>query len=192
MTSILRPSSTLARISKSSLQSAARSTLYASNHAPLRSRICIQQARTYASEKKPQPSKKDDAKKDRVSGNTAVEPPSKPAPGTENLYDRRSNTPLSPGTEDGPSETPLAEGMTKLNVEDEKAMMELLDTLKKSLPKAQVEVIERAFEAIKKEGIPGQTNDACDGGKTYQINVADGEETSRAGGWWTEDGFPVR
>ena len=41
-------------------------------------------------------------------------------------------------------------------------MKELLETLKKGLPKAQVEVIERAFEAIQKEGIPAELKELMD------------------------------
>lgn len=109
----------------------------------------------------------------------AVEPPSKPAPGTENLYDGKSSTPLSPGTEDGPSEAPLKEGMVKLTEEDEKAMLELLATLKKGLPKAQVEVIERAFEAIKKEGFPVELKEFMDEVRGKPLTLATAAKLTR-------------
>jgi len=94
-------------------------------------------------------------------------PPSKPAPGTENLY----NDPKSPlehnvagkeGKEGKEAEPPLEEGFVRLSPEDEKAMRDLLDTLKKGLPRGQVEVIEEAFEQIKKQGIPKEVREIMD------------------------------
>jgi len=155
MSAILRQSSVVARLSRSSLQSAARSSLRASNHAPLNlsSSLAIRQARSFAS--KPSAPKKDGKKKDEpVKANgKATAPPSKSAPGTENLY--TDNGALSPGAEKAEaSEAPLEDGMTKISPEEEKKIEELLETLKKGLPASQVAVIERAFESIKKEGVP--------------------------------------
>ena len=122
----------------------------------------MHQARLYSNNKRKDEHKKDvkkdGAKKDSsVTGKKAgAEPPSKSAAGTENLYEGK--TPLSP-TADGPSESPLAEGMTKLTADEEKAIEDLLNTLKLGLPKGQVDMIERAFLAIKKEGIPKELKD---------------------------------
>ena len=155
MSAILRQSSVIARLSRSSLQSASRSSLRTSNHTSLTlsSRLAIRQARSFAS--KPSAPKKGGEKKDesaKVNGK-ATTPPSKSAPGTENLYDGKG--PLSPGSEKAEaSEAPLSEGMTKISPEEEKKIEELLETLKKGLPASQVAVIERAFESIKKEGVP--------------------------------------
>lgn len=106
---------------------------------------------------------------------TTVEPPSKSAPGTENLYNE--NTPLSKKAEEAEAEgePELAEGMTRLSPADEQALQDLLDTLKKGLPKGQVEVIERAFEAIKKEGVPTEMRELMDevkGGKSMTLATA--------------------
>jgi len=155
MSAILRQSSGLARLSRCSLHAAARSSLRTSNHASLNlsSSLAIRQARAFAS--KPNAPKKDAKKKAdpaNVDGKAAA-PPSKSAPGTENLYDGK--TPLSPlSGEPEASETPLEEGMTKISPGEEKKIEELLETLKKGLPASQVAVIERAFESIKKEGVP--------------------------------------
>ncbi|KAG9242087.1 peptidase family M41-domain-containing protein, partial [Calycina marina] len=155
MSALLRQqSSVLARLSQSSLQTASRSSRYTPL---LSSRPVIRQIRGYATKKAPkqeaQPEKKDE-------GNKA-----KPAPGTENLYDgitalsrptakteTRSDGSSTPATE--ASEPPLAAGMTRITPEQQKQVEEVLVTLKKNLPASQVAVIERAFDAIKKEGIP--------------------------------------
>lgn len=182
MTSILRHPSTFARLSKSSLQSAARSSLHASNRTPylvVRNRIACQQARAYASQEKPP--KKDD--KVNESKKKAVEPPSKPAPGTENLYDGKTSTPLSPGAEESASEPPLAAGMTKLSAEQEKVLEELLTTLKKGMPKSQVEVIQNFADTIKKEGVPTELMELIDEvrskGGPLSMSLADAAKLTR-------------
>jgi AFG3 family protein len=178
MTSILRQSSTLARLSRSSFQSAARSSLRPSNHSPLlSSRIAIQQARSYASKPR-QPKKENGAKKDEseVMEKKGTEPPSKPAPGTENLYNEQS--PLEKKAEE-PSEPPLAEGMTKMNPEDEKAIGELLETLKKGLPRKQAEIIERAFDSIKREGVPTEFREFMDETRGKSLTLADAAKLTR-------------
>src|ERR1700712_5982023 len=114
MSSLLRQSRNLARLSKSSLQCTTRSTLRKSNHSPLlSSRLTIQQTRSYANSPK---QKNPNGVKNDSEVKKAVELPSKSAPGTENLYD--GNAPLSKKAEAGEStesgEPPLAEGMTKL------------------------------------------------------------------------------
>ena len=98
----------------------------------------------------------DDAAKDASPG------PSKSAPGTENLYEGK--TPLSPkeDVEAEPSEPPLADGMVKMGKQEQEAMEALLATLKKGMPKGQVEIIERAFENIKKEGVPQELKELMD------------------------------
>jgi AFG3 family protein len=179
MTSILRQSSNLARISRTSLQSATRSSLCKSNHSSLlSSRIAVQQARSYANAPPPPKKNRNGKKNDsEVNGKKADEPLSKPAPGTENLYN--GQTPLSKESEGGPSEPPLAEGMTKMNPQDEQAIEELLETLKKGLPKGQVETIERAFEAIKREGIPAELRQLMDDSRGKPMTLATAAKLTR-------------
>lgn len=124
-------------------------------------RVAIQQPRSYSTpNKKP---KKDSGAKDdssKLTEDQSTEKPSKSAPGTESLYN--GETPLSKRAEEGPSEAPLEDGFTKLNAVDEQAMEELLATLKKGLPKAQVKVIEEALDSIKKDGVPKELKELLD------------------------------
>ena len=181
MTSILRQTGSLARISRSCFQSAARTSLRPSNHSPLlSSRIAIQLARAYATEPK-QNKKKNVAKNDssEVTAKKGTEPPTQPAPGTENLYNGQSPlTKESEGPKE-PSEPPLAEGMTKMNPEDETAIGELLETLKKGLPKGQVETIERAFEGIKREGVPVELREFMDEIRGKPMTLANAAKLTR-------------
>jgi AFG3 family protein len=96
-----------------------------------------------------------------VTGKDGKEHGSKPPPGTEGQQEGQK-PPSADESKDKPSEPPLAEGMTRLNPEDEKAFEEILSTLKKGMPKAQAENIERAFETIKKEGIPRELREFMD------------------------------
>jgi AFG3 family protein len=114
--------------------------------------------------------------KDESSKKTAA-PPSKPAPGTENLYN--GQTSLSPKTEGEASELPLEEGMTRLSAAEEKALEELLKTLKSGMPASQVEVIERAFEAIKKEGIPQELKDLIEEVQGKKLTLATAAKLTR-------------
>jgi AFG3 family protein len=111
-----------------------------------------------------------------VTEKKGAEPPLKPAPGTENLYNEQS--PLSNQAEE-PSEPPLAEGMTKMNPEDEEAIGELLDTLKKGLPKGQAEVIEKAFDSIKREGIPKELRAFMDEIRGKPMTLANAAKLTR-------------
>ncbi|KAF8866032.1 cell division protease ftsH [Acephala macrosclerotiorum] len=175
MSSILRQSSNLARISKSSLQAATRTQLRALNHRPLlSSRIAIVQARAYSKGK----SDKDIEKKNgKVTDKSGAVPPTKPAIGTENLYN--GDSPLSKKVEES-STPPAADiNMSKMTAEEEKMMEDLLSTLKQGLPKGQVEIIERAFENIKKEGIPKELRELVDEVRGKPMTLATAAKLTR-------------
>lgn len=152
MHSLLRQSGNLARISKSTLQTSARASIRPSNHAPLRSAcLAVQQSRLYSD---PRKLENEDAAKNKVAGKKGDEPPSKSAPGMENLYD--GNTPLSKKSEDGgeSGEPKLAQGMVPLNPAEQEELEKLVERMRSGMPKKQVEVLGRALENMKKEGIP--------------------------------------
>ncbi|TVY62345.1 Mitochondrial respiratory chain complexes assembly protein AFG3, partial [Lachnellula suecica] len=163
MSSLLRQSSSsLARLSRSYRGPAASLSLARSLN-----------RRSFASTPPPKKPKKTTAKK----------PESKAAPGTENLYND-DKAPLSPKVEDGEAEAgegeaesgerKLADGMTRLNAADQKAMEELLETLKKGLPAKEVQTIEKALEAMKRDGIPKELRELMDEmrGQTMTLSQA--------------------
>lgn len=109
-------------------------------------------ARTYATEPK---------KDDKKAG--------KPAPGTENLYDKKSPLEKDAGKEDGKDAEPkLEDGFVPLSAEDEKAMNELLQTLKKGLPSGQAKSVEESFAMIRKQGIPKEVREIMDSVRSGQ------------------------
>lgn len=162
MSSLLRQSSSsLARISRSTLPSAAAV------------RTCSLAARrTYATQPPPKKPKKSSNYVPKKDEHASAKTTPKAAPGTENLYNADKPSPLSPKPE--ASEPPLEEGMTRLNAEDQKAIEELLETLKMGLPKGEVEVIEKSLEHMKKEGIPKELRELMDEtrGKTLSLSQA--------------------
>ena len=168
MTSILRQSSNFAKISRSSLQSAARCSLRPSNYSSaFSSRIALQQARSYANSHKKIPSGVKNNTPE-VTGKKTPPTPSKSAPGTEDLYNGKS--PLSTeAKESKPSEAakpseeaPLAEGRVRLTAEELQQIEQNVDRLKQALPKGQQELIDKAFAAIKREGIPKELKELFD------------------------------
>jgi AFG3 family protein len=66
-----------------------------------------------------------------------------------------------------------------MNPQDEQAIEELLETLKKGLPKGQVETIERAFEAIKREGIPAELRQLMDDSRGKPMTLATAAKLTR-------------
>jgi AFG3 family protein len=102
-----------------------------------------QSIRKYASVQ-PDPPKKPDDGKDKAKEEGKSD---ESAPGLENLNDKQSS-----GGNEGPK-------MAKLNAEEEKALEELFTNLKRNLPEEQAKEMERAFTAIKQEGIPVELRD---------------------------------
>jgi AFG3 family protein len=69
--------------------------------------------------------------------------------------------------------------MVKISAEEQEAMEKLLATLKKGMPKGQVEIIERAFVAIKKEGIPKELKELMDEVRDKPLTLATAAKITR-------------
>lgn len=124
------------------------------------------QSQSYATEpRQPKNEDKDGQNADstKVEKKQTAQAPSKSAPGTENLYNGKDSPmspgPSPPGRENGASD---ADGKAKLSPEDERALEQLLEKLKRGMPKGQVQAIEEAFEIIKKNGVPKELRDILD------------------------------
>ncbi|TAQ84558.1 hypothetical protein B7494_g7108 [Chlorociboria aeruginascens] len=177
MTSLLRRSSTFARISQASIQSASRKSLRStSNSTLLCSRARVQQVRSYTQPPTP-PKKQEDGQKESVAPKKATPPPHKPAQGTKNLY--QGKTPLSPDHDDKASESPLAEGMVRMSPEDEETLKSLVDTLKKGLPQSQVDNLENAFQEIKRNGITEELKDFVQTTRGRPMSLSDAAKATR-------------
>jgi AFG3 family protein len=134
--------------------------------AALRASTGAQQSRSYATEpKQPKDVNGKDQNRDgkEADEKKATSTPPKSAPGTENLYNGK-NSPMSPGPSPAgkESETPGEIPHTKLSPEEEKALEQLLENLRRHAPKGQIQAIEEAFEMIKKKGIPKEVREVLE------------------------------
>ncbi|KAM3081055.1 AAA ATPase afg3 [Clarireedia jacksonii] len=172
MTSMLRQSSNLARISHATIQSAARSSLRTSSHAPLlSSRLLAQKVRAYSSNFN-QPKKDGREVESRKKTPT---PSSKSAPGTENLYNGK--TPLSNRDENAKSseenETPLDEGMVRLTEEELKELENMMTWLTKGMGKEQAASLKNSFRDVAKHGIPVELKELLSNHKTRPLTLSE-------------------
>lgn len=181
MIMLLRRSGNLARLSKSSLDGAARTNLQYAGCSPTRlSRFAAYKSRTYATVNPGDPKEpkdnKDATPKEEGKGRTVAgkddSSPGKAPPGFENFYNNSS--PISPPPQDGKGTPPNASEYTgQLTAEERKMMDGFLSTLKRGLPSGQAKEIEKAFEQIKREGIPFEMREIMDGlNKGKQMDLA--------------------
>ncbi|KAJ9657092.1 AAA ATPase afg3 [Coniosporium apollinis] len=158
MTTFLRRSGGVARLSRHSIESASRTSTFSRCPSSLSRYTCAhQRIRGYATVKPEDPqnpkgqnnSKKDAADKDVAGGQDKQT--GNPAQGFEQFYNGKS--PISPSSSDAKPDGSRP-GYTKLSPEEEKALDDLLANLKTGMPAAQAKEVEKAFRQIKEEGIP--------------------------------------
>ena len=175
MTTLLRQSGNLLRLSRSSLR---RST---STRVPYTSQLSYpasQRLRGYATvnpgDPKPPKNDKDGATKKKTVAGEGSNVPGKAASGFENLYN--GNSPISPNSIDGATKAHDAAPQTaKLTEAEQKDLEGLLKTIKKGLPKGQTEQIEKAFRNIIRDGIPKEIREVMDqlkGGEPLDLATA--------------------
>ncbi len=183
MTTLVRRSGTLARISKSSFESVSRPSLPYSRYSPTRlSRCAAYKSRTYATvnpgDPKDPKDKKDASAKEGEGKTVAGKEDTttgKVPPGFEHIYQNKSGS-ISPPPEDGkhsPSKSP--EDAVKLTAAEQEALDGLLSKLKTGLPASQAKEIEKAFDLIKRDGIPVELREVMDslqGGKRMDLATA--------------------
>ncbi|KAI9674560.1 MAG: AAA ATPase afg3 [Bathelium mastoideum] len=180
MSMFLRRPSSITRISKASFDLATRQT--ASRRAPSslpRLGSAPQRIRRYATVQPEDPKdpkdkkqeKKQDGEDQKVAGEKDKEP-GKAAPGFEGLYNNKS--PVSPSPK-GEQQDGTQPQMANLSPEEVKALDDLMNTLRQGMPSQQVELLERAFADIKKQGVPSEMRDIMNNlkaGKTLDLITA--------------------
>ncbi|KAF2229798.1 putative ATP-dependent metalloprotease [Viridothelium virens] len=159
MSTFLRRPSSITQITKAGIEVATKSTKYSRRPLTLSPlSYTSQRIRGYATvqpEDPKDPKDKDKEKKqDGDPSKVAKEndkTPGKPAPGFEGLYNNKS--PVSPPPK--PEHPDGGQSHTaNLSTEELKALDDLMNTLRRGMPEQQVELLERAFADIKKQGIP--------------------------------------
>lgn len=169
MRTFLRRSSQFARLPRSSPQALPRIACYPQRSAFVRRPLyALQSSRSYASVQQ-DPKKPEDGKKEADKQVAGDKEPGKAAPGFENMYNGKS--PVSPPPNQPPEqdkEQPK-EQRAMLTKDEEEALDNLLATIKRNVPEEQARDIERAFESIKKNGIPTEMRELVDGMKQGRI-----------------------
>ncbi|KAL8704200.1 MAG: hypothetical protein Q9201_002618 [Fulgogasparrea decipioides] len=172
MTTILRRSGTIARLSRTNLNPYLRSPYPPSLAIWRTSRITASRARHYATvepgdPKDPKEKDKDTPKEDKsVASNEKG--PGKPAPGFEQMYEDGS---VMSSTSSGTQKKQVPKG-PKLTEDEMKSLDSTLAMVKRGMPAEQAAIIERAFEDIKREGIPPELREILDArrsGKSLDI-----------------------
>ena len=165
MTTLLRRSSNLARVTASSLESTI--CPYSSSlprSLPWSSRLGASRTRTYATVNPGDPKEPKDPNNEKASktGKSVAEngdKQGKPARGFEDLY--TTTGPMSPSPQ-----------FSKLSKEEREAVDRFMVTLKKGLPKSQSELLEDAFNDMKRTGIPPQVRAIMDKLKDGHLDLA--------------------
>ncbi|MCJ1387722.1 AAA ATPase afg3 [Xylographa bjoerkii] len=164
MSSLLRRPVNLARLSRSTIDASHRRY---TNLAPIhRAQIATRRVRTYATV---QPGDPKDPKDPKDKGNEASKEDNKAvaggkgasgkaAPGFEQFYNNSS--PLSPPPEGGKPGN--AAPNPKLTEDERKTLDNLLTTVKKGLPTALGNDVDKAFQEIKEHGIPAEIREIMD------------------------------
>ena len=171
MTTLLRRSSSLARVTASSFES----TICPYSSSPSRflprpSRLRAPRARTYATvnprdPKDPQNTNNEKASKTSKSVAENGDKLGKPARGFEDLYSKTG--PMSPDSSSGSPPQ-----YSKLSKEEQEAVDRLLVTLKKGLPASQSKTLEAAFNDMKNTGIPTEIRDIMNRLKDNSLDLA--------------------
>ena len=130
-----------------------------------------QSIRGYASQKPEEP--KQNGKKDEGLSKEAEEAKRRlEGDAAEGKQDGKVNATGQPEGEKASAPQP---GHSKLSIEEQKALDDLLGTIKRSVPQEQAKDIERAFAQIKQDGIPQEMREIMDnlkGGKPLDLGSA--------------------
>ena len=168
MTTFLRQSRNLTRLSRYSLETANR-LQYCHLRSALTSRsyLLSQRRRSYATVNPQDPkdprgkrdpkTKKDESEIAKENGNKKH---AKPAKGFEDFYGKSS--PLSPPSGEAKNASEGAPQLSRLSKEEEERLDGLLNVVRKGLPASVAKDLEMGFEGIKRDGIPAEMREVMD------------------------------
>jgi len=175
MRTFLRRSSQFARLPRSSPHALPRIASYPQRSAFVRQSLYTQDGcRSYASVQSGDPKKPEDGEKEADKQVAGDKKSGKAVPSFEQSYNSKSSASPPPNqppehdneksSQDGPKE-----GRVMLTADEEKALDDLLATIRQNVPEQQARDMERAFQAIKKDGIPPELREIMDGMKRGRV-----------------------
>ena len=173
MTTLLRRSSNLARLSKTYLDTNV-CPLSHSHHESL-ARNAYRPAsiiRTYATIKPGDPKDGKHAEANAAGKQDTVDrsKPGKPARGFESLYSNAG--PLSHRSSSEASQQIDSPQMSKLTEEEQTQLDSLLRTIRKGLPSSEARAVEQSFQDFKHKGIPREIREVMESLKTRPLDIA--------------------
>ena len=173
MTTLLRRSGNLARLSRIPFDTQicpyTSYPPYAHRSIIRASRSVSAQSRKYATSKPENPKNQKDGQGKSVA--SEVKPAGKAAPGFEQLYNNGS--PMSSSPEGGDGKGPNSSKVSMLSKEEHEQLENLLSIVKKGLPPSQSKNLEKAFEDIKRDGIPQEVREVM-------VNLKNGQQPDLA------------
>ncbi|KAF2816961.1 ATP-dependent metallopeptidase Hfl [Mytilinidion resinicola] len=172
MSTLLRRSGHFARLSRQSLNAATRNSPSIRPAAPLpHCAFAHQRVRRYATVKPPpedpkDPQNKKDGKAPEANDGKVAEdqnkPPGKPAAGFEQFYNQSPMSAPQPGNAPEGNKNASSPAAAKLTPEEEKALDQLMSIVSMGMPAEQIKHLNKAFELIKKDGIPPEVREEMD------------------------------
>ncbi|RKF78484.1 Mitochondrial respiratory chain complexes assembly protein YTA12 [Golovinomyces cichoracearum] len=160
MSSIIKHTSKIVKLSHTSLQSTTRCTSRSLRSLLIFKTYTVENVRPFANSLR-QLSKKDEKNTPDDSNKTEGSPNRNPPPGI-NTSPKNDESPEEIPKKDDTGEVPLAKGMIKMGEADEKAIQELIQIMRMGMSKGQNQIFEEAFETIKRKGIPKEMKDLLD------------------------------
>ena len=178
MTTLLRRSGNLAKLSRSALDSTSRSSSRSSCLSTVHTlRFAAQRSRTYATVNPGDPKNDKNAESKKDSSSVAEDgdkSQGKAARGFEHLYS--NSDPLSPPPPPGgQNEGSNTQKYAPLTEEEKESLDATLAMIKKGVPSSQSKDLTEAFEEIKRRGIPPELRDIMNNlknGKTLDLATA--------------------
>ena len=190
MSSFLRRSGHLARISRQNLQLATRSHPCRPTNLP-RHVYAHQRLRRFATGQPGEPKKLEEQKENKATGDAAKKvaggakgsksKDAAAAASSESSVNFSQNAPLSSspgGANGGPQQQQKpepSENKSRLSPQEEKQLDELLTNLKRGMPSEQAKLVEQAFNEIKAQGIPKDLREIMNnlqGGQPLDLSTA--------------------
>lgn len=159
MTTLLRRPGNLARLSRIRFDTQiCPYSHYIRGHIVQTSRLVTSQSRRYASTNSTDPkNRKDDQSKTAKTKGKSVASGGKAAPGFEQLYSNGS--PMSSSPSGGEGKGANAPKASMLSKEDQEQLENLLSVVRKGLPPSQSKLLAKAFEDIRRDGIPQEVRE---------------------------------
>lgn len=161
MSSIVKHSSKIVKLSRSSLHYVSRCPRSLRNSRTFNSPHTCESFRSFTNSQS-HLSSKDPKNTPEERNKTPKSSDSSSGPTQSDHAKDKDNSRNDSGNEEKSRNKPSDEGVTSMSDFDEKAIQKLMDSMKTHMPKGQREIMDKAFNAMKEEGIPKELKELLD------------------------------